>query len=279
MKRLSILVLAIATIAFMASSCQKEGQFNPSKKIKSAVIEKLNVDDNMEISRKITYNWDNNLLIDEVIDDGRNVISSRFTYDSKKRISEINTSDKYRLVYTYNGNKITTIEQFHDGTLDRTYVFNHDGFGYITSIDVTVPRHKGTEVYDNCGVNPLFFLPTEIANDIQTTLLKYKATEYFYAFVYDKNNNVEQMQINQVIYKYKYDNKKNPFYGFYDVLSIDFDWIFAKHNVIERTATFQDDPDDKQILKYEYTYSGNFPLTQVVKDDRGVMRERTTFTY
>lgn len=279
MKRLSILVLAIATIAFMASSCQKEGQFNPSKKIKSAVIEKLNVDDNMEISRKITYKWDNNLLIDEVIDDGRNVISSRFTYDSKKRISEINTSDKYRLVYTYNGNKITTIEQFHDGTLDRTYVFNHDGFGYITSIDVTVPRHKGTEVYDNCGVNPLFFLPTEIANDIQTTLLKYKATEYFYAFVYDKNNNVEQMQINQVIYKYKYDNKKNPFYGFYDVLSIDFDWIFAKHNVIERTATFQDDPDDKQILKYEYTYSGNFPLTQVVKDDRGVMRERTTFTY
>lgn len=279
MKRLSILVLAIATIAFMASSCQKEGQFNPSKKIKSAVIEKLNEDDNMEISRKITYKWDNNLLIDEVIDDGRNVISSRFTYDSKKRISEINTSDKYRLVYTYNGNKITTIEQFHDGTLDRTYVFNHDGFGYITSIDVTVSRHKGTEVYDNCSINPLFFLPTEIANDIQTTMLKYKANDLFYAFVYDKNNNVEQMQINQVIYKYKYDNKKNPFYGFYDVLSIDFDWIFAKHNVIERTATFQDDPDDKQILKYEYTYSGNFPLTQVVKDDRGVMRERTTFTY
>lgn len=279
MKRLSILVLAIATIAFMASSCQKEGQFNPSKKIKSAVIEKLNVDDNMEISRKITYKWDNNLLIDEVIDDGRNVISSRFTYDSKKRISEINTSDKYRLVYTYNGNKITTIEQFYDGTLDRTYVFNHDGFGYITSIDVTVSRHKGTEVYDNCSINPLFFLPTEIANDIQTTMLKYKANDLFYAFVYDQNNNVEQMQINQVIYKYKYDNKKNPFYGFYDVLSIDFDWIFAKHNVIERTATFQDDPDDKQILKYEYTYSGNFPLTQVVKDDRGVMRERTTFTY
>ena len=279
MKRLSILVLAIATIAFMASSCQKEGQFNPSKKIKSAVIEKLNVDDNMEISRKITYKWDNNLLIDEVIDDGRNVISSRFTYDSKKRISEINTSDKYRLVYTYNGNKITTIEQFHDGTLDRTYVFNHDGFGYITSIDVTVSRHKGTEVYDNCSINPLFFLPTEIANDIQTTMLKYKANDLFYAFVYDKNNNVEQMQINHIIYKYKYDNKKNPFCGFYDVLSIDFDWIFAKHNVIERTATFQDDPDDKQILKYEYTYSGNFPLTQVVKDDRGVMRERTTFTY
>lgn len=279
MKRLSILVLAIATIAFMASSCQKEGQFNPSKKIKSAVIEKLNEDDNMEISRKITYKWDNNLLIDEVIDDGRNVISSRFTYDSKKRISEINTSDKYRLVYTYNGNKITTIEQFYDGTLDRTYVFNHDGFGYITSIDVTVSRHKGTEVYDNCSINPLFFLPTEIANDIQTTMLKYKANDLFYAFVYDKNNNVEQMQINHIIYKYKYDNKKNPFYGFYDVLSIDFDWIFAKHNVIERTATFQDDPDDKQILKYEYTYSGNFPLTQVVKDDRGVMRERTTFTY
>lgn len=279
MKRLSILVLAIATIAFVASSCQKEGQFNPSKKIKSAVIEKLNVDDNMEISRKITYKWDNNLLIDEVIDDGRNVISSRFTYDSKKRISEINTSDKYRLVYNYNGNKITTIEQFHDGTLDRTYVFNHDGFGYITSIDVTVSRHKGTEVYDNCSINPLFFLPTEIANDIQTTMLKYKANDLFYAFVYDKNNNVEQMQINHIIYKYKYDNKKNPFYGFYDVLSIDFDWIFAKHNVIERTATFQDDPDDKQILKYEYTYSGNFPLTQVVKDDRGVMRERTTFTY
>lgn len=279
MKRLSILVLAIATIAFVASSCQKEGQFNPSKKIKSAVIEKLNEDDNMEISRKITYKWDNNLLVEEAIDNG-SVVSSRFTYDSKKRISEINTSDNIRLVYTYNGNKIATIEESHNGTLSRTYVFNHDNFGYITSIDVNVPeRYKGTEVYANSSINPLFFMPTEIATDIQTTMLKSKATDKFYAFVYDSNNNIEQMQINGIIFKYKYDNKRNPLYGFYDILSIDFDWIFAKHNVIERSVTDQSDPDFKQTVKYEYTYSGNYPLTQIVRDDSGVIRERTTFTY
>ncbi len=278
MKRLSILVLAVATIAFVASSCQKEGQFNPSKKITSAVVERLNDAGNMEISRKINYKWEKNLLVEETVDNG-SVVTSRFTYDNKKRISEINTSNDIRLVYTYNGNKIATIEESHNGNLNRTYVFNHDDFGYITSIDVNVPEYKGTEPYTNCTVNPLFFLPTEIAADIQTTMLKYKATEYFYAFVYDINNNVEQMQINQVIYKYKYDNKRNPLYGFYDILSIDFDWIFAKHNVIERTVTNSDYPDDKQIVKYEYTYSGNYPLKQIVRDDKGAIRERTTFNY
>lgn len=278
MKRLSILVLAIATIAFVASSCQKEGQFNPSKKITSAVVEKLNNDGNMGISQKINYKWEKNLLVEEVVDNG-SVVTSHFTYDSKKRISEINTSDNIRLVYSYNGNKIATIEESINGKLNKTYVFKHDDFGYISSIDVTVPEYKSTEVYANSSVNPLFFMPTEIATDIQTTMLKYKMTDMFYAFVYDNNNNIEQMQINGTVFKYKYDNKRNPLYGFYDILSMDFDWIFAKHNVIERIVTYQSDPDFKQTVKYEYTYSGNYPLTQIVRDDNGVIRERTTFTY
>lgn len=278
MKRLSILVLAIVTIAFVASSCQKEGQFNPSKKITSAVVEKLNNDGNMGISQKINYKWEKNLLVEEVVDNG-SVVTSHFTYDSKKRISEINTSDNIRLVYSYNGNKIATIEESINGKLNKTYVFKHDDFGYISSIDVTVPEYKSTEVYANSSVNPLFFMPTEIATDIQTTMLKYKMTDMFYAFVYDSNNNIEQMQINGIIFKYKYDNKRNPLYGFYDILSMDFDWIFAKHNVIERIVTYQSDPDFKQTVKYEYTYSGNYPLTQIVRDDNGVIRERTTFTY
>lgn len=278
MKRLSILVLAIVTIAFVASSCQKEGQFNPSKKITSAVVEKLNNDGNMGISQKINYKWEKNLLVEEVVDNG-SVVTSHFTYDSKKRISEINTSDNIRLVYSYNGNKIATIEESINGKLNKTYVFKHDDFGYISSIDVTVPEYKSTEVYANSSVNPLFFMPTEIATDIQTTMLKYKMTDMFYAFVYDNNNNIEQMQINGIIFKYKYDNKRNPLYGFYDILSMDFDWIFAKHNVIERIVTYQSDPDFKQTVKYEYTYSGNYPLTQIVRDDNGVIRERTTFTY
>lgn len=278
MKRLSILVLAIATIAFVASSCQKEGQFNPSKKITSAVVEKLNNDGNMGIFQKINYKWEKNLLVEEVVDNG-SVVTSHFTYDSKKRISEINTSDNIRLVYSYNGNKIATIEESINGKLNKTYVFKHDDFGYISSIDVTVPEYKSTEVYANSSVNPLFFMPTEIATDIQTTMLKYKMTDMFYAFVYDNNNNIEQMQINGTVFKYKYDNKRNPLYGFYDILSMDFDWIFAKHNVIERIVTYQSDPDFKQTVKYEYTYSGNYPLTQIVRDDNGVIRERTTFTY
>lgn len=278
MKRLSILVLAIVTITFVASSCQKEGQFNPSKKITSAVVEKLNNDGNMGISQKINYKWEKNLLVEEVVDNG-SVVTSHFTYDSKKRISEINTSDNIRLVYSYNGNKIATIEESINGKLNKTYVFKHDDFGYISSIDVTVPEYKSTEVYANSSVNPLFFMPTEIATDIQTTMLKYKMTDMFYAFVYDNNNNIEQMQINGTVFKYKYDNKRNPLYGFYDILSMDFDWIFAKHNVIERIVTYQSDPDFKQTVKYEYTYSGNYPLTQIVRDDNGVIRERTTFTY
>lgn len=274
MKRLTTVILAIALIAFAATSCQKEGQYKPTKKVSTLTVKQK---DKVIF---VEFKWDKDKIVEQVEESNSISHVTTFSYDSKNRISEIKDYET-RFSYIYDGKYLSKIEQFLNNTLVCTYNVIHEN-GYITRIDYTIFRRNKGEM-DMNHIDPFFFLPSAVSQDMKASIQNSKSdADNYYIFTWNLKHELEEMLHagNGVTrYNYTYDNKNNPFYGWLNTMSFDFDFMFSKHNVVKKRITNISYGDEKSVINYEYTYDGAYPTTQVALDENGIAQETTIFTY
>lgn len=251
-----ILVLAfVALFAFAFTSCQKDGVFNPKKKI-SRVFYKYN---GGEKSLSATYIWNKNKL--EKIDYGNGEIAY-FTYDGKK-VSKINY-DESVTNFIYDGAKLSKVEISYEGQLCESIAVTHDG-NKITKLVIT--EYEIDDYYDKdivCnslslrGILPATTCDNLIEKQIQAKESGRKGTyTYTVEFKYDGSNITEERWVeSNSVYAYTYDKGNNPFYGLFSGDGDYVEYLESKNN-IEKVSNTSD--GEYSEFSFQYSYDGKWP--------------------
>ncbi len=281
MKKTVKFILAIAVVAMTVASCQKEGQFNPSKKISRQTI--TTTENGETTISRLEYQWDGNKLKQtQYYSDNQIGGIVSYTYDKKNRISQIeyvNTSyPEYpeTAKYTYNGNVLEKIDYYRWSTdegkdiLIETRTFTHDG-KKISKIEVSLHSIFSKSLSTTLDNASLFFFPDEIATTIakdeKSAAIKgelYKT----YQFTWEKDN-ISKMEIARngykTTYSYTYDNGKNPLYGLFDSFSTsDYDDVLSKNNILTINGSRVEDNVTVTMkpINYTYDYDGKYPTSK-----------------
>ena len=274
------------TICLFLSGCEKEGVYNPSKKIKRVYYQKVN-----DVKRLAAeWTWEKNHLgkVQFFYSNGKPSYDNRYTYE-KNRLVKIEATTWHYLKITYLDNQYDKAEEYAPLIVSSTkYTYENDK---VSKIVETVFRNNGKSLeQDRKLIYSL--LPPELVRELNKMDSRSKGnpTETIAKIVtikWDKNNISEvimeqyQGEITQKIittYK-KYDNKENP------LLHSAFAIIGSKNNPLELMVKYEEIFSGEIIysvnsaVTYEYEYEGKFP-TQIIeteKGDNGYYGVSTTF--
>ena len=288
MKKITILVFACVALLF--SACQKEGVFNPKKKIsKIYTSSSYTVDGNTTTSnRTLTEEWTwnkNNTLAKTDHHFGLYESTETYTYD-KKRVVRIDgtTTDinfghsyTYRIEFKYNGKELSEAAYYDGDELQTKLVFTHQN-GKISKIELV---EIGMEDWEK-HINSLHtLLPEHLYSGLEKMYKKRMSksntkdvSSIIWELTWDKDNISKSILTarwvegdEKDIAEYKYDNFNNPFYGYLspemgEHSGADY---FSKNNIIQITTQYlSSDPEDEgstDIDNYSYTYEGKYPVT------------------
>ena len=302
MRNWKFLVSIIAICAVLVS-CNKEGQFNPKKKISKISYSEMEKDEFWDGISWITeeeelipayvgqvWNWNGKKLesIDYYDEDGMFVATDNFSYNGKC-LSTISWSTG-RYDFIYEKGKLSSIEYYYGDTKSAVYDITHDG-KKISKITYTVINSvRGAEIHPlpSCilGLN----LPTPKSKHSVALADPKGSTTYEFAFEWN-GNNVSNMVYTTPLYSarysYTYDNKLNPFYGLWNEEAVEgefdietgFSILMSKNNIAHCTVRDEDESFD---LDYTYTYQGNYPtsatMTYTELDEDDVEMYRYTYS-
>ena len=265
MKRLSFL-LVIALIGAVMVSCNKEGQFNPKKKISkisysesykyeiwNGLSWEVEEQDNSNYVAQ-RWNWNGNVLegIDFYSSDGTLSYSEKYTYKGKQ-LSTISWGGAGRFELVYEKGKLSSIDYYSGSSLISSYVFTHDG-NKISKITVNSYDAKATVEHP---------LPSWLLNVPARDFMKASRenSSYEYEFEWD-GKNVKRMTYlapgEREDYYYSYDNKLNPYYGFWEIDEFDVNSIMSKNNVTRLEYSYD---GETHVNDYTYTYVGKYPAS------------------
>ncbi len=271
MKRIFLLFAAVAMI-FAFSSCTKEGAFSPKGKLSKVYYSGSKTYTNPEYSDYNSkfdkflgthYTWEKKLLTrsDEYYSDGELESTTYYSYDNKNRLDHIILSDN-QVVYKYDGNKLKSIEVYDGGTLETCYNITHDG-SKISKIEVIYNSSKSTK-----AINPLeYVFSDDVAESMNFLAEKAPKTRGVangtYTLKWDGKNVVE-MHYEEGSYiangTYAYDNYKNPYYGFYEDMDVNY---FSENNITNVTmSASQGTANESYSRNITYTYDGKYPATK-----------------
>lgn len=273
MKQLSRLFIAALALMFVFASCEKEGVFNPKKKI-SEIYKSSSYSYDGETYNTPKYlserwNWDGKILksVDYYDNDGSLDYSETYTYD-KNRLTKVSwgSTSYYELVY--DKNKLSSINYYYSGTLSETLKAKHDG-SKIVGFEYTGYDAKGAMARVPASAFR-FILPAANVEDIAKAFAKIseKAVTkdietYNIDFVWD-GNNISEVKYTEGAYiysiEYEYDSKINPFYGLFDISEIDVTTIMSKNNI---TKFMEIEDGETYIENFEYEYDGNVPVKRI----------------
>ena len=200
----------------------------------------------------------------------------------QNRLAEINVNNGIFLKYFYNDNKLQSIKEYMDDELQCTWNIIYDSHA-ISEIDVKWTE-AGALNRKKLTVNPLFFMSKEIANMVcDRKSVKEGEYDETYLFTYKNGDfdNVAQCKMNfqgsEYVVDYKYDKKNNPLCGNFGLFDFDFTKMISQNNIVESVSSSVN--QDPAVLKYEYTYLDDYPLTEISKNKEGVILEKITYTY
>ncbi|MBO4488703.1 MAG: hypothetical protein J5741_03475 [Bacteroidales bacterium] len=269
-KILSILVIACVAMLFV--SCEKEGVYNPAKKISKIYFTDANGARNLEES----WSWNSDNTLDKIdyYSDGALAYTLNFSYE-KKRLVRMNVySSNLYVDYTYQGNQLKEVALYSNGNLIDTYSFTYEN-GKISRITDTY--FAGKDAVD-IMINPLqYVLPNEIITMVDAISQAYpcenpKSTVTSnYELTWDKNNLVKLLRTNTssdqtITLKAEYDKMANPFYGAMTEIFFEnniANGYFSQNNIVlmesmvtsaGQTAT--------SLANYEYSYEGKYPVSR-----------------
>jgi hypothetical protein len=302
MKKLFLLPLALCLLFL---GCEKEGVFNPSKKIKRISYQEQNGPKYMESE----WTWEKNLLKKIQYYNGfAPSFDERYSYENKQ-VVKVDRSDGAYWKISYNSNLYDKAELFDSkGTIMLSARFIYDK-KKVSRMDLTIYQYDGgwkLEMLSTGFMSNLF--SKELIHSLERISSKSKSkavttTTYKIFYTYEKDNIKEQvLEYSYVgeIYGFeysvsgrstikfeKYDNSSNPMYRFYS-MGEGVGFVSPKNNPLEiiseynETFTFLDETEseyERYTITYDYSYDGKFP-TEVVeteRDSEGYVFRTTTF--
>jgi hypothetical protein len=258
------------------AACNKEGVYNPSKKIQKV----YELDDGQKVLIE-SWHWDGKLLTSIDSYTGLFTNTTKFSYDDKNRL--IRTDDgNFHSNFIYDGNKISSIETYYYERLVATTTIEHSG-NKISTIKFDV------SLFDKAGVlNPLRFIIPEIAPVMENVAKKCSQEakgENATMNLTWGGNNVKSIDLTYAGFgehvtetiDISYDNKSNPTYGLFSMLSSDAvsNFCLNKNNPVALTIRVGSVVRDR--MNYTYEYEGNYPtkVTCVSIEDVGTEDEDT----
>lgn len=306
-------VLVIFGLMAGFSSCKKdekgEGIYNPKEKISNLVLDYSYGEGDHQESQvsEQTWIWDDDKLSQIKTSYENFSYTTDFKYDGK-RISEI-TSMAGDYTFYYDGDKLEKIILTFDLDEDYSmtiYVQERDG-GKITKMryETTMSYWEKIKSGDREARRTLDMLrlvvsddfAKKIQKDAATRVMKKSADSYSYytdvEIKYSGDNVVEQRWIyspdDVEIVKFKYDGKKNPHYGALWYYAGEEGTVMAisENNLTSMTYYEEGYPEEAEETVYEYTYSGDWPITRSYSweeiDEEGNLvyyeGEKITYTY
>jgi hypothetical protein len=248
-----IFLTAIATMLLAFTSCQKDGVYNPSKKI-SKIYYQSGSSAKYLMER---WTWDGNKL--SKITDANGNLDASFSYDGS-RISKVTGSDGEVYTFSYNGNDISKLECVWQGKMISQFDFSHKS-GKISKLDVHYYNNsKGISISELTTFKHLF---ADLANDFKNDE-KGRAnydTYITYEFTYSGSNMTKMTYHRQegsatLDYErtYKYDKKKNPYYNFFSS-----SFVFMCLSANNPTQYEHISGASVYTYEYSYTYDGSYP--------------------
>jgi len=270
MKKVLLLCMAICLLSL---GCEKEGVYNPNKKIK-----KISVGIDKRLREEWT--WDKNLLqkIDYYFGGDEVWYTENFKYDNKNRIIRVEDTEygDYYII-SYNKDGYEKIEYY-----DEDILYMSAGFQYekkkVSRIDVTYyDDYDDYKFIKNDGFITKI-ISKEILNSVNESKKKSRAKGNYAATVKFKftGDNVSEMEVMDDYDTYNityenYDKNLNPFYSFLNNV-VDFEdgaglHGLSKNNVGKVIYIWGDDwPND--TVEYKYTYDGKYPIQIQISDTK-----------
>ena len=258
-------------VSLFFCSCKKEEIFSPSKYIDAE--RKSNASNVMEIVKRFTYS-EKDLTSVSLLGN----ITLTFEYNSDKTVSRITTSEKNNTYaqMSYKDKRITQIQYYEDNKLAREIVFGRkDGGTTINKVE--------KYVYDGflakSTLSDLLFPETKSLPE--QVLKSHKSTDgkslYSIENVTYEGDNISRVrwffvyngqQTLETITTYKYDEKKNPYYGLpYAFLELT---GYSKNNVTSSITSYENGRD-KEIqkiltLNHAYAYDKKYPVLDSITE-------------
>ena len=262
MKKTFTFVIAFVMSALVFSSCQKEGQYMPKKKI-SEISTTTSYKDILGVTHSTTYkqvwSWGEKLLnyIDYFDGNGNASTTVTFTYDDKSRLESFGSSfTKYDFIYQKND--LHQIRCYTNGELTDEYTLVKDD----NKVETIQRVSHGSKATAALPINPFTFVLPGDAADMLVQPVATKGTIIYKLDWSDNHKNIEEIEIvegdNKIELGYKYDEKTNPFKGFFNIGDQSFASIYSANNVVEQTTGYNNNTSIERVL-YTYEYDGKFP--------------------
>ena len=311
MKKTLIIVMAAAVLCLMGA-CQKEGVYNPKKKIANIYAESTSTyayydgeqwqeeSYNEPKALKERWTWDGNLLtkietpytsyIDE--EEITEYETTNFIYDGKQLIEANNGEEK--MTFTYDGKKIDKAQVFELDYSSTTPVeevtFTYDG-KKIVSLTLTELESDGKAKAKTSRIMQMFtrsifpdvqsFEKIESAARQRASKSGSKGFSETITLTWD-GNNVSKIEANGISIEYTYDNMNNPYNGFifslFGETAMGDDNFMTFGNENNCTKVVYKQGSYSQSMEYTYTYDGKWPVSCTSTNTYNEDEERSTYS-
>lgn len=272
MKRI-FTILIVACVAMLFTSCQKEGVYNPSKK-----ISKVTYTDQYGNKTIQVWTWNKNNTLDKIdfYEDGSLDYTFHFTYDKKRLVRMDDYDYEQHVEYKYDKNGLKEAYSYDGNTVIDAYTFTHQN-GKITQIIDNYNSSKN--ISGKMVVNPLqFIFPDELYTVTENAKKKAcydnsKAScTYTFELTWDKDNISQIVETRSTssytyTYNFEYDKYNNPFYGSLNNFYVETNFTnghFSKNNItkLEENILNENGTGITNLYNYQYTYDGKWPVSK-----------------
>jgi hypothetical protein len=296
---MTALWVAAASLMLLVSSCsEKEGVYNPKKKIVSVYESSLYHDyeypDEDEVfGKSLSEQWVWSGDIPQQIKyywDGTQMSTEKYAYDKDNRVVSVEASDwdgnpESRMDYEYDGNLLSKCKLYYGGELEREFTFTYNGKTLNSmKCKVYATDDKSGRKHFMTPLRSLGF-DKSIAKPVEQRLKKFcseaKGTEEFdIAFEWTgKNVTALRLRGNGTYCDllYEYDQNVNPKKGLLGNYFEQESYCSA-NNVTKYTET---EYGETEVVEYSYEYDGKYPSTKqwTERDEYGYEQYTEYYVY
>lgn len=270
--KLMLAVLAVSTLMFSSCKKDKDGVYAPGKKLKTIESYSIITSQGTEfkqLDQTTEFFWDGKKISKIVYKDDENwqMGSITFTYDNKKRFSEIlhESSEDHTSLFKffYEGKDLVKIVEYSDKDLDdieSDYIFTKSD-SKITEIKHTIYKDDKKAEF-----SPLqLIIPQDIALDFERQSSTRKDVTTL-SLTWEGSNVVKIVLSNgindPIINEMTYDNKINPIKGLYtQSFYYSTAELYSANNILTDSSTLPN--IGKLTTEYTYEYDkDDYPVKQ-----------------
>lgn len=246
-----------------------------------------------------SQNQENSILPKKIINiEGSISETTTITYNGNK-ILEINSADGHKSVYTYTSDLITNVKSSNGDTFSSSTNYTYENnilrsnSAVITSKNpttgiTTVSHSKTVYIYNTDGtitgqeysVNPQTAEETKTENSTTYTFANGNLTQTVHSYTSAAGNTIQNY-----IYVYEFDNKRNPAINILGLNKIEFGSTSSLNNITKRTNYSQTitngiagTASTPKTINYTLLYNDNNFLTESKYSNTNSNNTLTTFT-